>query len=75
MLMLIMLIAVAAAFWEYKSLRAEKRKREIAVSACFLAIGVMFGTISLIKKELPSPMRALEHLLQPASDFLTSMLS
>lgn len=75
MLTVILAVALVAALAEYRILLKRKLKRDVAVSACFMAVGVAAGILELAGVPLPSPLAGIVFVFKPAGDFIDRILS
>lgn len=74
MLAPILVLFLVAALLEYRSLKKQKRYREIISSAILLAAGLTLGLLQLYHVDIPSPMSGIKTLFQPLSQLLTKLI-
>ncbi len=71
MFILIIAAALFFSFVEYMSMKKAHRYREIAVSACFLMMGLLLGVLRLFDVKLPSIfLISVEGLLSPLNNWV-----
>ncbi|WP_438434074.1 hypothetical protein [Gorillibacterium sp. sgz500922] len=75
MLLVVLAVTLVAALAEYRNLLKRKRKRDVVVSACFLAVGVAAGLLEQAGIPLPSPLAGIVFIFKPAGDLLDRILS
>lgn len=74
MLAPILVLFLVAALLEYRSLKKQKRYREMISSAILLAVGLTLGILRLLHVEIPSPMSGIKTLFQPVIHLLARLL-
>lgn len=74
MLAPILVLFLVAALLEYRSLKKQKRYREIIYSAILLAAGLTLGILRLLHVDIPSPMSGIKTLFQPLIHLLARLL-
>ncbi|WP_336785523.1 hypothetical protein [Paenibacillus sp. MMO-177] len=72
--MVILLIFLTGAYLQYRVLWKKQEIRDIAVSTCFLAVGVVLVLLQQLQVKLPSPIMGINALFQPIDLFVSKLL-
>ncbi|WJH32441.1 hypothetical protein N6H14_18850 [Paenibacillus sp. CC-CFT747] len=70
----LLLIALTAAFVEYRALWRGKKLREFGFSAGLFTVALLLNLLSLLHVDLPSPLSGIQMVFRPVSSLLDSML-
>jgi len=70
-----MIVALSGALLEYRRLVQNKSYRDIIMSVCLLASGLLLGILQMLKVKLPSLMGGITTAFEPFSKMVESWFS
>lgn len=75
MLAVVLIISLTAMVGEYRTLMKANRRREIALSAILMLVGIILSILRAFHIPIPSPLVVIRILFQPAGQFFNQLLS